>query len=62
MLENFGGCRFRDEQGLIGIAGIAVILALALRLSTDRRAIRPRVVVAAFALQAGIAVLALYTS
>ena len=45
---------------LIGIAGIVVILAIALLLSTDRRAIRPRVVGAAFALQAGIAVLVLY--
>ena len=45
---------------LIGIAGIAVILALALLLSTNRRAIRLRVVGAAFALQVGIAVLVLY--
>jgi CNT family concentrative nucleoside transporter len=46
----------------IGIAGIVVILLLAVLLSTDRRAIRPRVVGAAFALQLGIAVLVLYTS
>lgn len=45
---------------LIGIAGIIVILALAVALSTDRRAIRPRVVLSAFALQVGIAVLVLY--
>ncbi|MGK6318550.1 NupC/NupG family nucleoside CNT transporter [Sphingomonas sp. DT-204] len=45
---------------LIGLAGILVILGLAVLLSTDRRAIRPRVVGAAFALQAGIAVLVLY--
>jgi CNT family concentrative nucleoside transporter len=45
---------------LIGIAGILVILGLALALSTDRRAIRPRVVLSAFALQVGIAVLVLY--
>ncbi len=45
---------------LIGVAGIAVILALALALSADRRAIRLRVVGAAFALQAGLAVLVLY--
>ena len=45
---------------LIGLAGIVVILGLALLLSTDRRAIRPRVVGAAFALQAAIAVLVLY--
>jgi CNT family concentrative nucleoside transporter len=46
---------------LIGLAGIAVILLIAFALSADRRAIRPRVVGAAFALQAGIAVLVLYT-
>ena len=45
---------------LIGLAGIAVILLIAVALSADRRAIRPRVVGAAFALQAGIAVLVLY--
>jgi concentrative nucleoside transporter, CNT family len=45
---------------LIGLAGIAVILALAVLLSSNRRAIRIRVVAAAFALQAGIAVLVLY--
>ena len=45
---------------LIGITGILVILGLAFLLSTDRRAIRPRVVGAAFALQAAIAVLVLY--
>ncbi len=46
---------------LIGIAGIGVILAIAVALSTNRRAIRLRVVASAFALQAGIAVLVLYT-
>lgn len=45
----------------IGFAGIALILSIAWALSSDRRAIRPRVVVAAFALQAGIAFLVLYT-
>ena len=45
---------------LIGIAGIALILAIAVLLSSNRRAIRLRVVGAAFALQAGIAVLVLY--
>ncbi|WP_375395476.1 NupC/NupG family nucleoside CNT transporter [uncultured Sphingomonas sp.] len=45
---------------LTGIAGVAVILLIACALSTDRRAIRLRVVGAAFALQAGIAVLVLY--
>ena len=45
---------------LIGLAGIAVILLIAFALSSNRRAIRPRVVGAAFALQAGIATLVLY--
>ena len=45
---------------LIGLAGILVILGIAVALSTDRRAISLRVVGAAFALQAGIAVLVLY--
>jgi CNT family concentrative nucleoside transporter len=45
---------------LIGIAGIVVILGIAVLLSNDRRAIRLRVVGAAFALQVGIAVLVLY--
>jgi CNT family concentrative nucleoside transporter len=45
---------------LIGLAGIAVILGIAVLLSTDRRAIRLRVVGSAFALQVGIAVLVLY--
>jgi len=45
---------------LIGLAGIALILAIAFALSSDRRAIRPRVVGAAFLLQAGIALLVLY--
>ena len=48
------------ERFLIGIAGIVVILLLALLLSTDRRSIRLRVVGAAFALQAAIAVIVLY--
>ncbi|HYE28002.1 MAG TPA: nucleoside transporter C-terminal domain-containing protein [Allosphingosinicella sp.] len=47
---------------LMGLAGIAVILGIAVLISADRRAIRLRVVGAAFALQAGIAVLVLYTS
>ena len=49
------------NQILLGVAGILVILALAFALSSNRRAIRLRVVAAAFALQAGIAVLVLYT-
>lgn len=45
---------------LTGLAGIALILLVALALSSDRKAIRLRVVGAAFALQAAIAVLVLY--
>ncbi|MBK2451848.1 NupC/NupG family nucleoside CNT transporter, partial [Escherichia coli] len=45
------------ERFLIGIAGIAVILAIAVLLSSNRRAIRLRVVGAAFALQVVIATL-----
>lgn len=45
---------------LTGLAGIAVILLIAYIFSADRRAIRLRVVGAAFALQAAIAVLVLY--
>ena len=45
----------------IGLVGILVLLLIAFLLSTNRRAIRLRVVAAAFALQAGIAVLVLYT-
>jgi CNT family concentrative nucleoside transporter len=47
---------------LIGVCGIVVILAIAVALSSNRRAIRLRVVVPAFALQAGLAFLVLYTS
>jgi CNT family concentrative nucleoside transporter len=47
---------------LIGLAGILAILLIAFVLSSNRRAIRIRVVAAAFALQAGIAVLVLWTS
>ena len=46
---------------LLGIAGILIILGIAFLLSSNRRAIRLRVVGAAFALQAGIAVLVIYT-
>ena len=45
---------------LLGPLGILLLLAIAVAFSSDRRAIRPRVVVAAFALQAGIATLVLY--
>lgn len=47
---------------LIGIGGILLILAIAFAFSSNRRWIRPRVVGAAFALQAAIAVLVLKTS
>ncbi|HEX6375817.1 MAG TPA: nucleoside transporter C-terminal domain-containing protein [Allosphingosinicella sp.] len=46
---------------LLGLAGIAVILAIAFLLSSNRRAIRLRIVAAAFALQAGFAFLVLAT-
>jgi len=42
------------------LIGIFLIMAAAFLLSTDRKAIRPRVVGAAFALQAGLAALVLY--
>jgi CNT family concentrative nucleoside transporter len=44
---------------LIGLAGIAVIIAIAVLFSSNRRAIRPRVVIPAFLLQAGIAIIVL---
>lgn len=47
---------------LLGVAGIVVILGIAILLSTNRRAIRLRVVGAAFALQAFVAWLVLYTN
>jgi CNT family concentrative nucleoside transporter len=47
---------------LLGFAGIIAILALAWLVSTNRKAIRPRIVGAAFALQAFIAWLVLWTS
>jgi CNT family concentrative nucleoside transporter len=47
-------------QVAFSLAGMALIFALAVLLSTDRRAIRPRVVGAAFALQAGFAALVLW--
>ncbi len=46
---------------LFGLIGIAAILAIAWLLSSNRKAIRLRVVAAAFALQAGIALLVIYT-
>jgi CNT family concentrative nucleoside transporter len=47
---------------LLGIAGILVILSIALLVSTNRRAIRLRVVAAAFALQAAVALFVFKTS
>jgi len=49
------------QDRLFGLVGIAAILLIAYLFSTDRRAIRLRVVGAAFALQAGLAILVLYT-
>ena len=46
----------------IGIFGVIAILAIAWLLSSNKRAIQLRVIGAAFALQAGIAALVLYTS
>jgi concentrative nucleoside transporter, CNT family len=45
---------------LVGLGGIALILLIAVALSSNRRHIKPRIVGAAFALQAVIAVLVLY--
>ena len=50
------------NQKLLGIAGIAAILALAWLVSANRKAIRLRVVGAAFALQAAIALFVFKTS
>ena len=47
-------------QHLMSLIGILLILGIAFLLSSDRQAIRPRVVGAAFALQAGFAALVLY--
>jgi CNT family concentrative nucleoside transporter len=49
-------------QILLSIAGMIIILAIAVLLSSNRRAIKFRVVGAAFALQASLAALVLYTS
>jgi CNT family concentrative nucleoside transporter len=48
-----------DMPILIGLGGIIAIFAIAILLSSDRRAIRPRIVIPAFLLQAGIAVIVL---
>ena len=49
-------------QKLLGIAGILVILGIAFALSTNRGAIRPRIVGAAFALQAAVALFVFKTT
>jgi CNT family concentrative nucleoside transporter len=49
-------------QILLSIAGMVVILSIAVLLSSNRRAIKFRVVGAAFALQASLAAVVLYTS
>jgi CNT family concentrative nucleoside transporter len=43
-----------------GLVGVVVILAMATMFSTNRRAIRLRIVIAALALQAALAALVLY--
>lgn len=48
-------------QILMSLGGMALIILIAIALSSNRKAIRPRVVGAAFALQAAIAALVLYT-
>ena len=48
------------QRILIGLGGMAMILAVAVLLSSNRRAIRPRIVGAALGLQVAIAVLVLY--
>lgn len=45
---------------IFSLCGMMLIVAIAILLSSDRRAIRPRVVIAAFGLQAGLAALVLY--
>ena len=50
------------NRSLLGIAGILVIVLIGVLFSSNRKAIRPRVVFAAFALQAVIAFLVLRTS
>jgi CNT family concentrative nucleoside transporter len=60
-----GRLRGRDQRMThfpIGIFGVIAILAIAWLLSSNKRAIQLRVVAAAFALQAGVAILVLRTS
>ncbi|NND60714.1 MAG: NupC/NupG family nucleoside CNT transporter [Gammaproteobacteria bacterium] len=47
-------------ERLISLVGIAVLIGIAIAFSTNRRAISPRVVIAAFLLQAAIALFVLY--
>ena len=47
-------------QILMSLGGMTLILLIAFILSSDRKSIRPRVVLSAFALQAGLAALVLY--
>lgn len=54
------GANVGMNQILMGLVGIVAILAVAVALSNNRRAIRLRVVGAAFLLQAGLAALVLY--
>ena len=44
----------------ISLLGIVVVIGIAVLFSSNRRAIRPRIVIAAFALQAALAILVLY--
>lgn len=48
-------------ERLIGLLGIVVLLAIAVLFSSNRRWIRPRIVIPAFVLQAGFAVLVIGT-
>jgi concentrative nucleoside transporter, CNT family len=48
-------------QILMSLGGMALIILIAIALSSNRKAIRPRVVLSAFALQAALAALVLYT-
>ena len=58
--NNLSGNTRVTMQHLMSLLGILLILGIAFALSSDRGAIRPRVVGAAFALQAGFAALVLY--
>ena len=49
-------------QILLSLAGMVLILLIAFLLSSNRKAIRPRVVLSAFALQAGVGRLGLHVS